>query len=99
MLTLEQLKRHLRIEDDFTKGDQYLNDLLAVSEDMVKKHTGTDTDSELKEQAQRLICSYLFMKSGSGDAEGQLGSANILWRSGAMSLLSLERVQDVGVVE
>ena len=37
-LTLEQVKKHLLIDDDFVADDLYITDLITVAEDSVSKH-------------------------------------------------------------
>lgn len=37
-LTLEQVKKHLLIDESFTADDLYLTDLITVAEDSVSKH-------------------------------------------------------------
>lgn len=38
LITLEQIKKHLNIDDDFTADDEYLMSLYAVAADLVQKH-------------------------------------------------------------
>ena len=37
-ISLEQIKRHLNIDEDYIDDDIYLTDLIDVSEDAVKQH-------------------------------------------------------------
>ena len=37
-LTLEQVKKHLLVDDTFTAADLYILDLITVAEDSVSKH-------------------------------------------------------------
>lgn len=44
-ITLEEAKKHLNINDDFTEDDEYILSLINVSENIVQKHI----DRELSE--------------------------------------------------
>ena len=37
-LTLEQVKKHLLVDDSFKADDSYITDLITVAEDSVSKH-------------------------------------------------------------
>lgn len=47
-LDLNQVKKHLNLDDDFTEDDGYLTDLINVSEAVVEKHI----DNKLNEIAE-----------------------------------------------
>lgn len=41
-ITLEQIKKHLIIDDDFKEDDNYITSLYEVAEKVVEKHTDSD---------------------------------------------------------
>ena len=47
-LTLEQVKKHLLVDDDFKADDSYITDLITVAADSVSKHLDIALD-ELEE--------------------------------------------------
>ena len=38
LMTLEQIKRHLNIDDEFTEDDEYIMSLYEVAVDLVQRH-------------------------------------------------------------
>ena len=47
MITLEQAKKHLLIDDSFTADDLYILDLITVAEDSVSQHLNVALDELL----------------------------------------------------
>lgn len=39
-LTIEKVKKHLNIDNDFTEDDNYITSLIEVSENVVERHIG-----------------------------------------------------------
>lgn len=44
LLTVDELKKHLNIDADFTDDDQYIESLIGVAEAMVEKHVDISLD-------------------------------------------------------
>ena len=49
-ITLNQAKKHLNIESDFTEDDEYILSLIAVAEEAVKVHCNEDFDKLVKKE-------------------------------------------------
>lgn len=44
-ITLDQAKKHLNIEPDFTEDDSYIEGLISVAEEAVRVHVNEDYDT------------------------------------------------------
>ena len=51
-LKLYQVKKHLNIDEDFHQDDEYLVDLIKVSEKIVEKHIDNNLDELLDESGE-----------------------------------------------
>ena len=47
-MTLEQIKRHLNIDDEFTEDDEYIMSLYEVAVELVQRHIDMTFDELLK---------------------------------------------------
>ncbi len=52
IVTLEQAKRHLNIDDDFKADDMYISDLIAVAENSILRHLNYKSYAEVAEEGE-----------------------------------------------
>ena len=52
IVTLEQAKKHLNIDDEFNADDLYITDLIAVAENSILRHLNYKSYAEVAEEGE-----------------------------------------------